>query len=293
MNYALDALWWRLTHPTIRALATLLTAPLLWRSEIELPVCRLLGKHGFRFLLQLNDEPNRLPEKLLQPQNSHLGHYAEDLLAFWFTHAPHSTLIAHNLPIVSGSQTLGALDFVVALSGSLHHVELTCKYYGSSTGQPENMVGLNPRDTLLAKQHKMQQQSQLSQHPVAKTILTNMGIEAEKLQCANITRGMAFTLSGSLPEHTLYPLNAWTGLYFQHQQQWQQFAKDARFYPLQRHEYLAPARITYDQTHTRDAITQMGQGLYAQVMLRPDGFWHEQQRIMFMHRLPEKGNVLQ
>ena len=38
MNYAQDALWWRLTHPIIRDLASLLTAPPLWRTDCELPV---------------------------------------------------------------------------------------------------------------------------------------------------------------------------------------------------------------------------------------------------------------
>ena len=47
MNYALDALWWRLTDPDVRALASLLTAPPLWHSGCELPVRELLGEHGF------------------------------------------------------------------------------------------------------------------------------------------------------------------------------------------------------------------------------------------------------
>ena len=53
MNYALDALWWRLADPHVRALAALLTAPAPWHSGCEMPVHTLLGAHGFRFLLAL------------------------------------------------------------------------------------------------------------------------------------------------------------------------------------------------------------------------------------------------
>ena len=57
MNYALDAIWWRLRHPAVRDLAALLTAPPLWHSGCELPIPRLLGSQGFRFLLSLDDAP--------------------------------------------------------------------------------------------------------------------------------------------------------------------------------------------------------------------------------------------
>ena len=38
MNYALDALWWKLQTPAVRDLAVLLTAPPPWLSGAELPV---------------------------------------------------------------------------------------------------------------------------------------------------------------------------------------------------------------------------------------------------------------
>lgn len=281
MNYAQDALWWRLTHPIVRDLASLLTAPSLWHSGRELPIATLLGEHGFRFLLALNEEPHRLPEHLVA---SRLGHYAENLLAFWFANAPHSQLLARNLPIFSGSQQLGALDFIVALSGSLYHIELTCKYYGSVTGQPETMFGLNPQDKLLAKQQKMQQQLALSQHPDAQATLAQLGIASENLTRVSLIRGMGFTHSGSLPEHTLYPANAWTGTLISQSEQWQSWVADSRFYLFKRSEYLAPARISYAQTISRETAMTLSSGLIAEVVLRPDDFWHEQQRMM----LPEK-----
>ena len=51
MNYAQDALWWKLESAWVRDLAGLLTAPALWRTGQELPVAGLLGDQGFRLLL--------------------------------------------------------------------------------------------------------------------------------------------------------------------------------------------------------------------------------------------------
>ncbi|MFC2390075.1 MAG: DUF1853 family protein [Kingella oralis] len=129
MNYAQDALWWRLAHPAVRDLASLLTAPPLWHTGCELPVRQLLGEHGFRLLLAWNDQwqsdPQRQPENLTRNRYA-LGKYAEDLLAYWFIHAPHAKLLAANLPIYShntdgnsaDNSTLGEIDYIVELNGT-------------------------------------------------------------------------------------------------------------------------------------------------------------------------------
>ena len=62
MNYALDALWWKLTSQPVRDLASLLTAPPLWQSGCELSVRELLGEHGFRYLLALDTDPTPLTD---------------------------------------------------------------------------------------------------------------------------------------------------------------------------------------------------------------------------------------
>lgn len=101
MNYALDALWWKLTSQPVRDLASLLTAPPLWQSGCELSVRELLGERGFRYLLALDADPAPLTDYLAQraPFDHRLGIYAEELLAFWFTNAPHTKLHAYNLTV--------------------------------------------------------------------------------------------------------------------------------------------------------------------------------------------------
>ena len=324
MNYALDAIWWRLRHPAVRDLAALLTAPPLWHSGCELPIPRLLGSQGFRFLLSLDSQPAPLQQWLEQeaPFGHRLGRYAESLLAFWLAHAPHCQLIARNHPVRSESgQTLGAADFLCLLDSAPYHLELTCKYYGGTT--PEDFQGLNPADTLLGKAAKLQQQCRLFHPPQARAQLpaplqgylktseagfceaktSEAGfyeaktseaspIEANtgKTDClqspnlsqapntATIIRGIGFTPNGILSGSPLNP-RGWSGLLLP---QWADYPTQAaqRFHPLPRLAYLAPARVPFEQTISAAELAHQALGLIAVVEQRPDGMWHETQRLM-------------
>ncbi|OAM38576.1 DUF1853 family protein [Eikenella halliae] len=334
MNYALDAIWWRLRHPAVRDLAALLTAPPLWHSGCELPVPRLLGSQGFRFLLSLDDVPAPLTQWLEQeaPFGHRLGRYAESLLAFWLAHAPHCQLIARNHPVRSESgQTLGAADFLCLIDSAPYHLELTCKYYGGTT--PANFQGLNPADTLLGKAAKLQQQCRLFHTPQARAQLpaplqgylktseasfceaktseasfcgaktsaasfceaktseaspreANTGTTdcrqspnlSQAPNTATIIRGIGFTPNGILNGSPLNPLG-WSGLLLP---QWADYPTQAaqRFHPLSRLAYLAPARVPFEQTISAAELARQAPGLIAVVEQRPDGMWHETQRLM-------------
>jgi len=314
MNYALDAIWWRLSHPAVRDLAALLTAPPLWHSGCELPIPRLLGSQGFRFLLSLDDAPAPLTQWLEQeaPFGHRLGHYAESLLAFWLAHAPHCQLIARNHPVHSESgQTLGAADFLCLLDSAPYHLELTCKYYGGTT--TDDFQGLNPADTLLGKAAKLQQQCRLFHTPQARAQLptpfqgylktsaasfceaktseaspreANTGTTdcrqpqnfSQPLNTATIIRGTGFTPNGILNGSPLNPLG-WGGLLLP---QWADYPAQAaqRFHPLPRLAYLSPARVPFEQTISAAELACQAHGLIAVVEQRPDGMWHETQRLM-------------
>ena len=324
MNYALDAIWWRLRHPAVRDLASLLTAPPLWHSGCELPIPLLLGSQGFRFLLSLDSQPAPLQQWLEQeaPFGHRLGHYAESLLAFWLAHAPHCQLIARNHPVRSESgQTLGAADFLCLLNSTPYHLELTCKYYGGTA--PDDFQGLNPADALLGKAAKLQQQCRLFHTPQARAQLpaplqgylktsaagfceaktsaagfceakTSEASPSEantvKTDCrqppnlsqapntATIIRGTGFTPNGILNGRPLNPLG-WGGLLLQ---QWADYPAQAaqRFHLLPRLAYLAPARVPFEQTISAAELARQAPGLITVVEPRPDGMWHETQRLM-------------
>ena len=324
MNYALDAIWWRLSHPAVRDLASLLTAPPLWHSGCELPIPRLLGSQGFRFLLSLDNAPAPLTQWLEQeaPFGHRLGRYAESLLTFWLAHAPHCQLIARNHPVRSESgQTLGAADFLCLLDSAPYHLELTCKYYGGTA--PADFQGLNPADTLLGKAAKLHQQCHLFHTPQARAQLpaplqgylktsaasfceaktsaasfceaktseastreTNTDKTnyrqtpniSQALNTATIIRGIGFTPNGILNGSPLNLLG-WSGLLLP---QWADYPAQAaqRFHPLPRLAYLAPARVPFEQTISAAELARQAPGLIAVVEQRPDGMWHETQRLM-------------
>lgn len=290
MNHALDALYWKLTQAHTRALASLLFAPALWQTGCEMPVRLLVGERGFRELLQW-DKENFIPDSVHSPI---LGRYAENLLAFWFQHAPHTRLIAHNLAMISPEtgQTLGALDFLVEIHQHIYHIELCAKYYGGN-GEPEHMVGLNPHDKLMNKFNKFAQQLALPHSEMGQMILRQYqyDLNNQKIQSVSINRGMAFTDLGVLPTQNIYTLNAWTGkLGFPNENH---RTAQSRLYFLERNQYLAPARIAIEHTQSWQSMdikiknkneneNPIPSGLWAEVGLRPDGFYHEIQRFMII-----------
>lgn len=277
MNYAQDALWWKLESAWVRDLAGLLTAPALWRTGQELPVAELLGDRGFRLLLDWDGQP--APEGLAHER---LGHYAENLLAYWLQHAPHSCLLAREWRVdgASGAQD-GALDFVAQLNGHVYHIELTCKYYAGQGG-PETMRGFRPNDVLADKARKLAQQSALSQRADVQAALAAQGIDTQALRRVSIVRGNAFTDTGTLPTDRIYAPNAWTGQWLSQPEQWLAFAEHSRFCRLPRQGYLSPARVPEACLLTRQEVMAAAQnGIYACVLPRQDGFWHEEWRVMY------------
>ncbi|VTX49486.1 DUF1853 family protein [Neisseria sicca] len=280
MNYALDALWWKLATPSVRDLATLLTAPPLWQSGCELSVRELLGERGFRYLLDLDGNPAPLNDYLAEhaPFGNRLGIYAEHLLAFWFTHAPHTELHAYNLPVFSDDLTQGAADFIASINGKPYHIELTCKYYGSDSGKSAEMHGLNAKDTLATKAAKLPRQLALFQSSNgSETLRQNRLPDAP--QPTSIIRGIGFFSIGA--DSAEAPLNpyCWRGVFIR---DWSTYPTHdgSRYHLIDRMAYLAPARVTEAQTLSDRDVRQIESGLIAKLELRPDGFWHEIERIM-------------
>lgn len=267
MNYALDAIWWRLSQPTIRDLTSLLTAPALWDTGCELPIQILLGETGFRQLLEWNDHP---PANLPMPRTLRLGDYAEDLLAYWLQHAPHTHLIARNVPMIKHNQIQGAWDFLAKISGTIYHIELTCKYYGSASNLIDTFCGFNWQDTFLRKKDKLLQQLALSNCEW----LEQQHIDEAQVQHVSIVRGMGFYDDTSLPDG--FSKSSWHGIWLKNRQI---IDLDGYYYLIPRLNYLSPVRIVPQPLLKANQISQTG--LYAQVIHRPNGYYHEIQRFMY------------
>ena len=281
MNFALDALWWKLEHPQVRDLASLLTAPVLWHTPMELPHRDLMGETGFRYLLQLDAQPQTLEQYLQQakPQSHRLGVYAEHLLAFWFSHAPHCRLLGQNVVLQAkpSSPTLGALDYVAQINDKLYHIELTCKYYAHRQAQPSSLRGIQAHDTLQSKADKLIKQLALSNHDLFGAWCEERGIDAQHIERASVVRGMGFWRE-SVVQKPINP-HAWQGLYLENEEAWPH-VEGCRYAPIASQRLLSPQRLAFAQTFESVPDAKQTSVWWAQLQQRPDGFWHEINRSM-------------
>jgi len=145
------------------------------------------------WLTALDRQPAPLHQALELHKHSRLGHYAENLLAFYLKHQ--GTLFAHGLQIRQGnSQTIGEFDFLVRQRHGLAHWELATKFYlfdpGSETGEAQagyvpdlySYVGPNLADTLGAKMKKIiEQQLPLAEHPLAQFAVQDVIYKSQAL----------------------------------------------------------------------------------------------------------------
>ncbi|NMM26243.1 MAG: DUF1853 family protein [Glaciimonas sp.] len=181
--------WGHLRDPHVRALAWLLTAPNLldtqaeqWRGMIA-SLDGAMDQATFNWLAALDAAPTELHAFLDIRPSTRLGHYAEELLAFYFRRQ--GILFAHGLQVrASKGDTVGEFDFLLwhktgpasAYESALLHWEFATKFYlleSSAAGAGSKItadyfVGPNLADTLGAKMRKiLDRQLMLGQHPAA------------------------------------------------------------------------------------------------------------------------------
>lgn len=254
--------WSQLSDPHVRALAWLLTSPDLldknspiWWQQIgslDIPDREKLRK----WLFALNAHPTPLHEALKLHKFLRLGHYAEKLLAFYFSHE--GLLYAHSLQVHSEkSETIGEFDYLLYAQGGLLHIELATKFYlfhrSSDPGRALtvfNYLGPNLNDNLGAKMQKiLQQQLTLSQHEGARKLVQSKIIAAKALIKGWLfyhspDRGLA-SITGIAANHCL---GFWWTV--------DEFAHLAVPYALKldRLQWLAPAQVSPDDVVEKSLI---------------------------------------
>lgn len=174
---------WR--HALVRDLAWLVQAPDL----IALPSSGRPDRHclGLEsddaltdYLSHLDDAPKDLERYVGAALEGRMGHYHERLWQFLLDTAPHTRLLAHNLPVLQERRTLGELDLIYAESPDPVpvHLEVAIKYYLGLTEGPGDdddqarWVGPGGLDSLALKRHHLEHhQLPLAQRPVAQQAL--------------------------------------------------------------------------------------------------------------------------
>jgi hypothetical protein len=186
--------WQHLHNPHVRALAWMLCSPSLLDADSPLwhqQLAKLVAPDGEKlkpWLTQLEQDPANLLQALALHKHRRLGHYAENLLAFYLQHE--GLLYAHGLQVHSEqSATIGEFDFLLKQPDGLLHWEIATKFYLlEEGGKVDHQIGLNDylgpnlADTLGLKMQKIfRQQLVLSSHAAAVKILPQKVIAAEAL----------------------------------------------------------------------------------------------------------------
>ncbi|WP_299310421.1 DUF1853 family protein [uncultured Halomonas sp.] len=205
----------RCHHPLVRDLAWLLLAPDLvtmpWPGR---PSRAALGLGDDARLAEWLDDleawPEGLEARIGDTLQGRMGLYHERLWQFLLDAAPGTELLAHNLRILRGKQTLGELDLLYRHPGQpeVTHLEVAIKYYlglAEGPGAPDDQarwIGPGGADSLAGKrEHLHRHQLRLTERPE-----TRDALQALLGRCADgalpVTRRLA------MPGVLFYPWHA-------------------------------------------------------------------------------------
>ncbi|MBD3895252.1 DUF1853 family protein [Halomonas sp. ML-15] len=125
----------RYTHPLVRDLAWLITAPDLlampWPGRPSQEELGLSDAALTAYLDAQQHAPQALEQRIGNSVGGRLGHYHERLWQHLLATAPGTRLIAHNCRIERDKRTLGELDLIYQRrdDGRLVHLEVAIKFY--------------------------------------------------------------------------------------------------------------------------------------------------------------------
>lgn len=293
----------RLHHPQVRDLAwALLSPPLLrdtpWPQRHPLVASRWNRHPGelADWLLLQDRQASVLQAWLAQSSIRRLGLYYERLWQYALYHAPDVQLLAANLPIRRQGQTLGELDLLLRDADGVYHVELAVKFYlGLDSGncsQYERWLGPSSHDRLDIKLARLcLHQLPLAADAQARAVLA-------ELTCCKVVS--VLWLGGYLFRPWPVGCQSPAGCNPMHlhgrwlrRSDWTRFRDSepaARWQPLQRHTWLAPARLAGEAIWPRAAFDTWREELPvrhpAQLLARlePDGkeAWFERERLFMV-----------
>ena len=221
-------------------------------------------------LQQLDHNPARLESLLAAQKDQRLGNYFETLWAFALDLHPRYRLVERNLQIVDGPNTLGEMDFIVfdEQSGRYAHWELAVKFYlgVGDTLKYAAWQGPGKQDRLDIKvDHLLSRQIALSNHPVARAMLRERGIEIEDsgiilkgrlfypLQRQDDDSAPVFSNPGHLK-----------GVWLTRSELFSRYDRAARFMPLNRFGWMADYPVAVEAVGHRieDLLQQVDRGEY-------------------------------
>lgn len=297
-----DLAWVIGSPPLIRTQAPDHASGLIWLDAND---CQAALAACQDQLLELDTNPAPLLNRLSEEPDRRLGHRFETLLAQWLEWDPRYQLLAKNLQVQSGGQTIGEFDFIVLdrEQNQYFQLEVACKFYLGlpDTQDPSRWFGPMLRDRLDIKlNHMRQQQSQLAQHPAAQHMLAEHGWQIDQTRC--LMKGRLFyplTQDSTEPPSdvaTDHPHGQWC--------RWTTFAAQAdemaeAWEVLAKHDWFSSRRIdptmpTFDAAPLSppDLDQPFARPVCLAGLVQQQGLWIESQRLFVVpdHWNPPNAN---
>ncbi len=170
------------------------TAPLWKNTQFNLT----------QFDLPVIDLENFKPQPI--PKNIRLGHRVEYILKQLLDYSKRYDVLAHNVQIKRGKETIGELDFILRDRGNgeenfgeseFIHLELTYKFYllDPTISEPiHRLMGPNRRDMFFTKMEKTRdKQLPLLHSPEGKELLRSLHLQSEEITQQTYFLGQLFT----------------------------------------------------------------------------------------------------
>ena len=150
-------------NPSVRDLAWVIaSATMLQAHEARRPVfstqdCSAAFAKALAKLQQLEEDPAPLLSYLEQFDGHRVGRYFEALTHYWLQHLAGLEVVANNLQLRDGKQTVGEIDFLFRENKQLIHWEVAVKYYLQLVPDCEEheYIGPNAADNLASKTKRL------------------------------------------------------------------------------------------------------------------------------------------
>jgi hypothetical protein len=150
-------------NPSVRDLAWVIASPaMLQAHETRRPVfstqdCSDAFAKALAKLQQLEEDPAPLLSYLEQFDGHRVGRYFEALTHYWLQHLAGLEVVANNLQLRDGKQTVGEIDFLFRENKQLIHWEVAVKYYLQLVPDCEEheYIGPNAADNLASKTKRL------------------------------------------------------------------------------------------------------------------------------------------
>lgn len=213
---SLPPVWQSFNTLQVRDLAWVLASPPLLQPSrshtadghpvrwINMAWCESVLQTSLDWLHQLDREPSPLLEALAG-RDGRLGHYFENLLAFWLSWEanPLYRLVYRGLRVCSKQRTIGEMDFLVEdrRSGALQHWEVAVKFYLGTHpgGDYRHWVGPALQDRLdLKVERLLRHQMQLPFTPEGEGLLRHLGLPRPTPVC--LLKGRLFYPPDATPD---------------------------------------------------------------------------------------------